>query len=342
MTLRHDRKRLLFILLIGALASLAATGQAQEAARPMEYGQTVEGNLDKSAPSALYAFRGQQGDAVVITMDGNDFDAYLNLIAADESELAWDDGSLDPDAHIGPYVLPETGEYQVRAASVSGSDTGSYVLRVEKLEAALLQIGQSVNAEVSETGAALYYAFDAKTGDVVNIAVKGDGTLDTRLRIRGSEGYDLAYDDDSGGDYNPLIRNFITPQDGRYIAVIEPYAPGLSGKVKVSLTASKLLSLDEGAQSISMGDKRPEEVVVFTGRAGERVRMKAAITAGEGPADYLTLTVLQGGETLTSASGNTLDELSFAFTVRDSGDVMVRVECYANVVLDVSVERLEG
>ena len=98
----------------------------------IEYGDVVTGTLternDQGQFENLYEFDGAQGDLVWITLESDDFDAYLVLIL-DGQEIGWDDdsyGGYNSGLQMG---LPRDGTYQVSARSYS-SGSGDYRLQL--------------------------------------------------------------------------------------------------------------------------------------------------------------------------------------------------------------------
>ena len=338
------RKQLLvalsLTLLVGGTVNLQAqTPAPAPSVRLIEYTQEVEGSLDPESAAALYSFRGQQGDAVTISMKSWTFDSYLTLIDSGGNEVAWDDDSGGyPDALLGPYILPQTGDYQIRASTYTSETQGTFTLRLEKVELGKLSLGESAEVSLTERHPAAYFVYDGKVGDVLDIVVNSDEGLDTRLRVRGvGDSYDLVSDDDSGAGFDPEINHLLIPNDSLYIIAVEPYAPGMTGTVQLSLNASPLVSLDEGTQTISLGSKRTQDLLTFAGRAGEQVRITVRVTNGR--PDYMSIHVTQSGQEITSISSSSVNELSFLMTPPADGRVNVQLENSSNVVLEVSLER---
>ena len=121
----------------GEYRLLARVIQGPKPAIPIAYGADVTGELmgrDRNDEARqLYEFLGNAGDDVWIVMESEDFDAVLGLLVTgpDEAgrEVAWDDdGFRGTDAAVRT-VLPQTGTYQISAASLSGAP-GSYRLRL--------------------------------------------------------------------------------------------------------------------------------------------------------------------------------------------------------------------
>jgi len=81
-----------------------------------------------------FAFAGEKGQRIVVTMSAVNIDSYLYLFGPNNAPLASDDDSGDGrDARLpgsGYYTLPVDGTYSVEATSFSASDAGSYTLQL--------------------------------------------------------------------------------------------------------------------------------------------------------------------------------------------------------------------
>lgn len=107
---------------------------------PIAPGETLEGRLsdtDTEAADGSYreewTFRGDAGDTFIITQRSEEFDSLLRVgrMVGGEWELmeSDDDGGGDSDAEL-TIILPESGEYRIRAGSYDDDETGAYTLRV--------------------------------------------------------------------------------------------------------------------------------------------------------------------------------------------------------------------
>ncbi len=111
-----------------------------EGAFRLSYGSTITGRIDDEAPEILYAFYGNESDAITISMsraDG-DLDPLITLLNADLVPLVSDDDSGNgQDARIERYTLPATGVYYIRAARFSGDNElptrGNFILVLARL-----------------------------------------------------------------------------------------------------------------------------------------------------------------------------------------------------------------
>lgn len=103
-------------------------------------GQSVRGSITAADPTLadgshydLYTFSGRGGQTVTVTLRSGDFDAFLAVgkMAGGEFESTEtdDDGAGGTDARL-TYTLPATGEYAIRANTLSGGETGSYTLEL--------------------------------------------------------------------------------------------------------------------------------------------------------------------------------------------------------------------
>jgi hypothetical protein len=308
----------------------------------IEYTQTVEDSFTEGSFSALYNFRGQQGDVITISMNSNDFDSYLTLSQSGQTSfplITDDDSGGNLNSLIGPYTLPSTGNYIITASSLGGTSIGNYTLRLNRVELETLEIGDTVEAEIGENTSALYYSFAGTSGQVISIEVDSDGTLDTTLVVRGPDGYQAGFDDDSGGNYDPEINRLALTQTGSYIIVVQPYTVGDTGELTLELTESILRSLDEGPQQVRLNDKQYEEYFSFTGNAGERLRFILTISGGVASPNIV---VNQNGAQIGSANGTSVSSLIFEVEVPADGDGLVQINdySYSSVVFDIEMERL--
>jgi hypothetical protein len=118
-----------------------AFDQVQETAQPILYGSTVPGVIDADNPDILYAFYGQQGDIITVSMnrsDGN-LDPVVAILGENLNPLISDDDSGGgQNARVERFVLGRTGVYYIRAARYRGPEgdsntRGGYVLVLARI-----------------------------------------------------------------------------------------------------------------------------------------------------------------------------------------------------------------
>lgn len=110
--------------------------------RSISIGQTVTNTLSSASClfnysglyyTHVYAFSGQAGTLVSISLRSNSFDSYLRVIGPDWIQLMEDDnGGGNADSRIPPYsgfvTLPASGTYRIAVTSAAPLQSGSYTL----------------------------------------------------------------------------------------------------------------------------------------------------------------------------------------------------------------------
>jgi len=255
---------------------LATPAQAQG---KLQLGQSASGSLSSSdskleSDSSYYdmwSYAGHAGETIRVTLKSTDFDAYLSVGREDGgafSELdSDDDGGGGTDSKV-VVTLPEDGEYEVRANTLSSGETGSYTLLVEQgdpsevvadseeaeetdsetvatplPEPMPIRAGQTVQGELSQDDAKMednsyydLYTFQAKRGQRVTITMRSSA-FDSYLafgRIEDSSFSTLESDDDSGGGEDAKV-DFNIPRDGEYAIRANSLFEDVTGSYTVQL-----------------------------------------------------------------------------------------------------------
>lgn len=112
-----------------------------EGMQRISYGTTITGRIDETAPEVLFAFFGQQGDAVTVSLNrgDGDLDPAVEILDSEQNVRAADDDTGGgQNARIARYILPASGLYYVRATRFSGSDgnpntQGSFILVLARI-----------------------------------------------------------------------------------------------------------------------------------------------------------------------------------------------------------------
>ena len=123
----------LVLSLIGPLATSAAAPPAQ-ADNVITYNVMVTGQIFDNDEEDIWVFNGQAGELVLIDMRAidPDLDTYLTLTDATGNTLMTDDdGGEGYNSRIGPYTLPDNGEYTIIAGRYGGM--GAYSLELTNL-----------------------------------------------------------------------------------------------------------------------------------------------------------------------------------------------------------------
>jgi hypothetical protein len=242
------------------LSELAPAGPA--AVEPIALGRTVNASLDVDDPIGddgsyydMYSFHGRDGQRVRITMRSPDLDSYLELGEYDGDEFfsdySDDDSGGDLNARI-VATLWHTGEYVIRANSVSPDETGSYTLTLEELpepgpaQVRPIEFGQTIDGSLEPTDAALedashydIYTFRARAGQRVTITLRSED-FDSYVAFgpwRDGEVEITDADDDSGAGLTGLDSQLMLtiPETGSYAIRANSLGSGETGDYTISL-----------------------------------------------------------------------------------------------------------
>jgi pre-peptidase len=339
----NDSYTIVTTSLSGTASGSFSVSLAQAEINNIEYTQTVDGELSAAESAISYNFTGEAGDSVTISMNSDAFDSYLRLASGDNPgvDLVTDDDSGgDLNASIGPYTLPATGEYVITATSLNGTSTGKFTLSLNKIEVTALTLDEETSSEVT-SGQPVYFSFEGKVGQAISVTVDSGDSIDTTLSLRGPDNYEIASDDDSGGRIDPEIRSSVLSQDGIYTVVVTPYSDAEVGEFTIKVSEVELPSLDEEPQQIRLSDKQTQQVLVFTGKASEKVRLTIALNDSDSTFSP-SITVTQSGTSLTYISSSTISEISFVVAIPNDGTVNVQIDdyTYTSNVATVTLERL--
>lgn len=312
--------------------------------RRIEYGMVITSELQGGIPFENYSFIGQAGDTISISLETGAFFSYLNIAAANNptSPIAVYDSTFTSErrsSQIGPFTLPDTGEYIITAGGYTDSGGGSYTLRLDRVTIEPITYDDSFAVEFTESEQVFYFSFDGEAGDVINIVVDSDSMIDTSLQLTFPDG-DTLFDDDGGAGFDPEFNQIVLPRSGEYIIRLETFTRGETGTVTMTLERSAVPSLDEGSQRIRLNDKQSLATAVFTGVAGETVRLTVAVVAPD--MGQPTVRVTQNGQTLATVSLADISRVSIDFEVPEDGEVLITIDdtAQSNSAFDLSLERL--
>ncbi len=229
-------------------------GGSVEDARLIDYGQTLEGEIDDDVPARYFWFQGQRGDVITASLarvEGN-LDPLLQLADANLLTLMQnDDGGEGRDARIAAFTLPASGTYYLvatRSGGASGQTHGRFALTLNGRpgigggRALEITYGATVSGLIDDQNVSEEYVFLGNTGDVIRVRMeRASGDLDALVTLYDGERKQIAFDDDGGGDKNALIQRFTLPRDGMYIVVASRYEQELGTTSGAYLLTLELL-----------------------------------------------------------------------------------------------------
>ncbi|MFN6980970.1 MAG: PPC domain-containing protein [Brevundimonas sp.] len=214
------------------------------------FGQTVEGEITPEKPQSdegkhydAYVFTGQEGQRVQAVLRSGDFDAYLEISAAEDefSALSSDDDGLGEgtDSRLN-FTLPSSGDYILRASPLSNEEKGLYSLelidRGPEPKPGSILVGATARGTLSLSDAlidegAYYdaYRFQAKKDEKLRITLVSNA-FDAFIDL-GEDGEDftsLATDDDSLSDTHAKL-DWTAPEDGWFVVRARSLGPNETG-----------------------------------------------------------------------------------------------------------------
>jgi hypothetical protein len=230
---------------------------AQPVARPIAVGQTVRDQIVDGDPIVdedddwevlhhLYSVQGRAGQQLLVTMDSDDFDAYLAFGplsgGAVEVTDVDDDGGEGTNARLR-VTLPRDGTYGIQARTFGPGSTGAYTLAVREhvtppVTARPITAGREASGALTaqdpdlENGAYFqHWTYAGRAGETLRVRMRSD-EFDTYLwlgRIAGGTFEELAYNDDAQDDGTNSYLEFTLPATGEYVIRATSYGPQSTG-----------------------------------------------------------------------------------------------------------------
>lgn len=210
---------------------------------PLAPGTVLPGLLSPPSDVDEFTFSAAPGDVVYAAMSATEpaLDPYLELLDPVGNRVALNDDGRGFDAVLA-YVVPTAGQYVLRLTSNQGGSAGAYALELafdpemtRQTPPTLIAVGDVAQGLV-ERGGAQAWRVAGDAGDRLGVRVESRTSgFDARLTIYGPDGQQIAFDDDSGGNLNPLL-NLTLPDDGYYTLVVSSYT-GEAGQYSLSAAA---------------------------------------------------------------------------------------------------------
>ena len=205
-------------------------GNSPIAPIPLRPGVATESALTEAQPIHYYRFEALQNDLITVSMEqrSGNLDPYLAIADANLRELAWNDDAVETrNALIEEWLIPADGTYFIIATRYqreSGASTGDYRLTLTHLGNAFdgvpadirrITYSTTVTGRIDDITPQLRYAFRGVEGDGIRVSMnRGDGNLDPYINILSEDERILFSDDDSGGNKNALVTEYIIPYTG--------------------------------------------------------------------------------------------------------------------------------
>ncbi len=304
--MKNMRWMLIGILIVGVVSVVSA----QEPPRPINYGQTAEGELNEVQQAQQFLFDGQSGDEITILMatTSGDLNPFLTLSTFEGDVLATDDDTGGGGDALIQFTLRTNGTYVITASRSRASGTGgtgSYALtlstgEITATEEALISVlevgerlqpivrGEPVRGALTRDSTFVLYWFEGQSGQSITITPDSGTQLQPLLVL-----YDASFREIfrtvSG---NTLSANL--PSDGVYfLAVALPDATSLGGNYALTMTsigtASQPRDVQPGQNTITYGESvrgainatAPSYSFQFRGSAGDSIILTMSRAGGD-------------------------------------------------------------
>ncbi len=219
--------------------------------RALQLGQSASGVLGSSDPVVggddrpvqVWELEGRAGEALVITMESDDFDAYLFVVGPGLSAaLTDDDGAGDLNARV-EVRFPQDGMYRVAASSAGGTAEGRYTLRVEEpmdpetlpTDGRVLEVGGTVQGVLTDGDPVVLdgrrgqaWALAGTAGQSVRLELASDD-FDSFLYLVGPGIKEPLSDDDSAGGLDSRVDHTFSAS-GTYRVIVSAVSLGQTGE----------------------------------------------------------------------------------------------------------------
>ena len=311
----------------------------------MGAGDVTEGSLVDGR--AEIEFEGEQGQYMRISVRSDDFDPAAALYDRDEIEIAFNDDSRGrKSAVIGPLQLPYSGAYVLEVfpspslADISGIE-GDFIVSVDPVSVARIENVNTLPFSLSASIPTVYYELPVQTGDSLTLTVDSSGNLDTVLQVLSSDGFEFAFDDDSGPGFDAEISNLIFDRNDVYLLAVSTFAERATGSGSITVNRNPARALEDGEVIITLNDKAIRDLVVFSAEEDELLILNLDKLSGDVEDLFVTATI-DGMEVMSYSTMGVPDRLPLAFIVPTSGQVVVTLEKFGfddGISLAVSLER---
>ena len=306
--------------------------------------EVIEGTL--SGDVEAIEFEGEEGQYVIISVKSDDFDTLAAVYDRDYYEIAYNDDSVgELNSRIGPLLLPYTGEYTLEVSqSYYGEDSitdGDFTVSIEFVSIATLEFDEEIAFALNSETSALYYELSAEAGDSFNITLDSNRSIDTVMQVLSPDGYEFAFDDDSGAGFDAEFNNLIFDTRGTYILVVSSFSEDVSGEGVLMVSRNPVKSLDEGAVKVTLSDKIYRDLVVFEGEEGQVITLNLERVSGDVEDFYINANV-DGMQVMSYSTMGVPDNLPLTFVMPMSGQVIVTLEQYSygsGISFNITIEK---
>jgi hypothetical protein len=247
--------------LLGAYSLKLAEAAPAPTPAALPFGETMQGEIttesardDDGRNYKAYTFQGSEGNRVQIVVRSGDFDAFVQIGKPGDAfdALGSDDDGLGEgtDSRLN-FILPETGEYEIRASPLGADEKGLFSIELTdkgpQPEPGSILVGATARGTLTENDG---IADDGSFFDAYAITVAEGDKLDITLVSNDFDAYldigkmndgtweSTVSDDDSLSDTHAKVE-WTVDEAGTYIIRARSFAQGQTGAYTLAVERSK-------------------------------------------------------------------------------------------------------
>ncbi len=285
----YHKIRIFTALVVGATLAACGAGSGESIGEDGAY----EGSLTQMSPrmedGSAYVEHGitlEAGQQVEISLESDDFDAYIQVRDPNNEVLGEDDDSGGgTNAHL-MMMAPTSGRYTILANSFGPDEYGEYTMHIRREETG--EVIGTYRGELDLNDPKTFSEFnyptetlDASGGEVYEIILMS-AEFDTYLVVENEAGLAIAEDDDSGGSTNSKV-TLPVAEDGTYTIVVKSYDDYAGGAYTLTImrgsgdASAGAMNVEQLTGTLSSGspvlaeDGTPYQAHIMEMRAGDEV-----------------------------------------------------------------------
>lgn len=329
-----------FVMAAGTALLTALPVLAQSS---IDIGDSVEGELDRSNPTAAFELQVGSSTLVSIAVVSDDFDTVLTVEDADGEQVALNDDGGDGTLNslIGPLMLEGDSVYTVSVYSYESyndrsAEEGEFTLTIEEIETRETEIGSVIefNLEGNETR---YYAFEGTANEFVSLVdvSSADVTSLTAslLSMEPSSGQMppvtlTSSAENYGRSTSTLLGPFALPADGTYYLKVQQTGTSTNSyTLRLESSPMEVLTFGEAVEG-ELTTEVPFVIYAFEGTADTVVDI--VVSSGASLDSTLTLYGPANDVLATNDDTNGIDPALYGSVLPETGTYVVVVKPYSD------------
>ena len=152
-------------------------------ATPIEFSESIEGNISQPAHYDTYVFSGRKNDSILVRMGSDQLDIDLWLYSPDGTWIH----RLGFHYEDFLAVLPDNGTYTFLAGDRSGDDIGDYGVFIQRtnnpVNTTCIGIGDTIAGTITQMAKMDTYTFSAQAGDRIISRIGADWNSNPEIKL---------------------------------------------------------------------------------------------------------------------------------------------------------------